>query len=267
MEAMVSSPRRGLVLGTVAVLLSACDSPGPTPSALSSSPSASKTVPPSPVASASCALPTEPNSLALVQDSNAQPPWVEVSVTVLLADPGFDFSRLQNASDDERAQLIAERMAQLAPGQDAIAAKLEAIGGQNIGRFWLSDSVSATVPAGRVAEVPCWPEVVAIEGDALACADTCTDFCLTSTLCTGTCAHLPADRLDLARGCAERGLSLECGSPLDSTNRLTCYVRVATGEVFAVRQPWLVELGHTTLRKCTRAEGGDAAPDTLPACP
>jgi hypothetical protein len=40
-----------------------------------------------------------------------------------------------------------------------------------------------------------------------------------------------------------------------------------TGEVFAERQPYLVEMGHTTLRKCTRAEGGDAAPDTLPACP
>jgi hypothetical protein len=214
---------------------------------------------------AACALPTDPNARPFVEQARSQPWWVEIPVTIILMDPGFDFGLLSTADDATRAELIRQRQAELAPFQDPIETRLRAIGARDISRAWLTNTVFGTVLAGDVADIPCWPNVTTVEsGLALSCFDSCADLCLTE--CRTTCSTLVGDRLDPERGCMTRGLRLGCTSP-NTTLVLTCYFRVATGEVVVVDDALLVEKGDTTVRRCTAAEGGSLAPASMPDCP
>jgi hypothetical protein len=222
----------------------------------------------------SCAPPTEPNSVKVVAAAMSQPPWVEISVILVLEDPGFDFSRLANADDNTRASIIAERQAQLAPQQDTIEARLRSVGSRSIGRLWLADEVFAFVPAAHVSEIPCWPGVKAIDPDAVGCFPEavvngiCLDPCLARATCDGACANLVGDAIDVARRCVRHGAPVACAQgAAGDDGPLTCYVRKDSGDVLAVYDPWLVETGHTQLRLCGRDEGGAAAPATLSDCP
>lgn len=221
-----------------------------------------------------CPFPSEPNTVQVVQSALSQPPWVEMTVSIMLQDPGFDFSRFQGADDATRAQLIMERMDQLAPIQDDIEARLLTIGARQIVRFWLSASISAVVPTGYVPRIPCWPSVVAIDPDAVACAPeevvngVCLDPCLGKTTCDGSCGVTSGDRLDIARQCFHKAEAVACTSAGSaSAGELTCYVRKDTGDILAVADAWLVDTGDTDVRKCTPSEGGSVSPVTWPACP
>jgi Galactose oxidase, central domain len=222
-------------------------------------------------ASTTCPLPTEANTLMQVQAAKAQPPWVEVGVTILFQDPGFDFSQLATASGDARAMLLAERQAELAPIESDLEERLLAIGARQIGLDPFTADVNAVVPAGRLPEIPCWPNVTAIDGGALLClASPCVDPCFACATCDGACAPLVADRLDLGRGCVEHGVPMACAGSYTveaGSDELTCYTRKDTDEVFVVRTPWLVDAGNTMFRKCSPAEGGATPPGSLPACP
>ncbi len=218
-----------------------------------------------------CPLPTEANTLMQVQAAEAQPPWVEVGVTILFRDPGFDFSQLATASGDARAMLLAQRQAELAPIENDLQGRLMAIGARQIGLDPFTADVSAVVPAGLLPEIPCWPNVTAIDGSELTCSTSpCVDPCFGCATCDGACAPLVADRLDLARGCVEHGVPMACAGSYTveaGSDELTCYTRKDTNEVFVVRTPWLVDAGDTMFRKCSRAEGGATPPSSLPACP
>jgi hypothetical protein len=223
--------------------------------------------------SVSCAPPTEPNSVNVVGAAASQPPWVEISLTLVLEDPGFDFSRLAGAGDAARAAIIAERQAELAPQQDEIEARLRALGARAIGRSWLSDDVSAFVPAEHVGEIPCWPGVRAIDPDAVGCVPEavvdgiCLDPCHARPTCDGACTSLVGDQIDLVHGCVRHGVPVACAQGAAGDDApLTCYVRKDSGEVLAVHDPWLVDTGHSQLRLCGRSEGGATPPAMLPDC-
>jgi hypothetical protein len=226
---------------------------------------------PGTTSSSTCPLPTEPNTLMQVQAAEAQPPWVEVGVTILFRDPGFDFSQLATAAGDARATLLAERQAELAPVESDLERRLLAIGARQIGLDPLTADVSAIVPAGRLPEIPCWPNVTAIDGAALTCsASPCVDPCFACATCDGVCTPLVGDRLDVARGCVEHGVPMACAGSYTNeagSDELTCYARIDTNEVFVVRTPWLVDAGNTMFRKCSASEGGATTPSSLPACP
>jgi hypothetical protein len=237
-----------------------------------------------------CPLPTEPNTLALVKAARQSPPWVEVNVSVLLQDPdppGWE-TPFQTASDAERPQLIAQRMQRLAPSQDALQARLEAIGARSISRLWLANEVSATVESGFVPEIPCWPGVIEVDGDAYAgyCtpqpyAPGVTGDCVFECPITAGGDSCPAGCVglvgaELLRGaggpptCQESGVLFVCGQPgsVDpvGSDELTCYVRKSDGAVFVVRVPFLDQQAFA-VRPCTAQEGGSVRPQELDACP
>ena len=223
---------------------------------------------------AACPASSESNTVRVVESAISQPPWVEMTVSIMLEDPVFDFTRFQGADDATRAQLIMERMDQLAPVQDDIEARLLTIGARQPVRFWLSASVAAVVPARHIPEIPCWPSVAALSPDGVACVPeeivngVCLDPCLVKTTCDNSCRVMTGDCLDIAHQCTHRSEPVACTSAgRTASGELTCYVRKGTGDIFAVADAWLVDTGDTELRKCTRSEGGSVSPVEWPACP
>ncbi|HEX4403377.1 MAG TPA: hypothetical protein VH560_01020 [Polyangia bacterium] len=262
-------------LGLCALLLLGCGGSALAPDAPNdartgpSSHDASDAAATSDKASAACPLPTEPNTLAVVESALAAPPWVEIEVSVAFPDPPFDWAAYGSSAGTARDQLMAQRVADLAPVGDALAARLRAIGGRELNQFWLIADVSAVVPAGGVPQIPCWPNVTTIDGDAPSSdGDPPNVSCFTGATCASTCAQLSGDRLDLAHGCAHHDVPVTCAQqPTSAGDQLSCYVDLATGQAFAVAAPWLVELGDAAVRKCTPAEGGSTSPGLLPECP
>lgn len=61
----------------------------------------------------------------------------------------------------------ADRAPELEPYQGPVAAKLAEWGAQGIERFWLTNSLAASVPAKHVAQVLCLANVRLLESDAL----------------------------------------------------------------------------------------------------
>jgi hypothetical protein len=218
-----------------------------------------------------CPLPTnEENGPAVVESAEAQPPWVEIDVTLLFSDPSFDWMAYGASEGAARDQLMAQRVADLAPIGDDLASRLRAIGGRDVIQFWAAAAVAAVVPARHVSEIPCWPNVVDITPDGLGSdGDPLATSCFASPTCSSTsCTQLSGDDVDLAHGCARHDAPVAC-SPLSATDGapLTCYVEIATDRIFSVTEPFLVEMGDTAVRKCTPTEGGTTAPAQLPECP
>jgi hypothetical protein len=227
----------------------------------SSSPSS-----PSTITNPSCPAPTEPNSRRLIDFAAVRPPWVEIEVALQVEEPGFDFTRFQNADSATRDRLIAERKAQLAPLYAPIRERLTAIDARKIqDDLWLTPTIFATVRAEHVAAIPCWPKVVAVTGNTILCTDTCMSACAVKSLAEcGTCTARVGQRLDAARRCIHAPSPVACGDA-STADVLTCYVR-EPGDMFVLRDATLIDRG-ANLRLCTREEADDLNPATLPACP
>ena len=208
----------------------------------------------------------DPNSQRVVDRAASSATWIEVTLALAIHDPGFDFSRFAETGAQTTA-LIEERKAQLAPLYEPIVARLTALEARDIETTWLTASLFATLHARDVRDVSCWPEIVSLAEDALACSETCTSPCATQPAeSCGACPSLRGDRIDRTRGCRVADVPVACG--VTSTRALlTCYVRESSGEVLTSGDPFLVERGTADLRPCTRAEGGEADPRTLPLCP
>jgi hypothetical protein len=80
-------------------------------------------------------------------------PGYALGVEMALVDPAYDFSQLD----------IEERKAQLAPSQERVSALVEQAGGMVQGRGWLANTLSLELPAERLDEAFCWPDVELIE--------------------------------------------------------------------------------------------------------
>lgn len=97
-------------------------------------------------------------SLALEIAADARPEaWVPLAIA--LQEPGFDHARLAAGDPDA----IRERKEQLDPIQKEIEARLSSIGAVETSRLWLTNTVTAQVPAERVPEILCWPGVIEFE--------------------------------------------------------------------------------------------------------
>jgi hypothetical protein len=94
-----------------------------------------------------------------VEASRLLAPSTPLRIVVALPDVGAEFGRLQSAPDLERAILISERQESIRAEQDAVEARLASRGATGITRFWIANSLAATVPAGYVAEIATWPEI------------------------------------------------------------------------------------------------------------
>jgi hypothetical protein len=95
----------------------------------------------------------------------AQPPEADFRVVVSLQEVAFDYSRLQSADAAARERIIAERQAALAPGQQALEARLRALGGRDILPFWLGNAMAVTVKARQVEQLARLPGVVEVNPD------------------------------------------------------------------------------------------------------
>ncbi len=94
--------------------------------------------------------------------ARALPPTQLMELGIELDEPHFEFKRLQDVDDATRDGLVAERRAQLGGSQDALEARVHAVGGEVLARMWLVNVVDVHLPAGRVPDVVLWPGVQAI---------------------------------------------------------------------------------------------------------
>ncbi len=85
-----------------------------------------------------------------------------IEIGVELDEITFDFDRIAKASDSEREDVVNQRRAQLTPSQDAIVARIAALGGEVLGRMWLANVLDVRVPASAVAKIARLPGVVAV---------------------------------------------------------------------------------------------------------
>lgn len=88
-----------------------------------------------------------------------------VIIGIELAEVEFDFSRMHDTSASSRQALVEERRSLLAPSQNTLAARINAIGGEVLDQMWLLNVVDVRVPAREVAAIAKWPGVVAISTD------------------------------------------------------------------------------------------------------
>ncbi|WP_181233136.1 S8 family serine peptidase [Enhygromyxa salina] len=79
---------------------------------------------------------------------------------VNLPEPGFDFTRLAVDDDDERrARALAERKAQLEPGQKLATKQIEGLGARVVGTYWVVNSIGVEARGDQVAEILALAEV------------------------------------------------------------------------------------------------------------
>lgn len=67
-------------------------------------------------------------------------------VIVVLDEPGFDFTRLQNATGDDRRALIDERIAQVATSQEAVTQHIHSLDGEVLSSRWLTNQLTVSIP-------------------------------------------------------------------------------------------------------------------------
>ena len=189
-----------------------------------------------------------------------------VQLSIGLVDPEFDFTRLQNAGSEENHQaIIDERIAQLAPTQDAIEERLLARGAVNVSRNWLVNVMDAELEARYVKEVPCWPTVVRVElGDAywevvdppwdssIVGTDACPRY---GEGCTAHCAEIRGTCLDAAHACLKLPEVVTCNRWENSFNESPgCSVRPDTGETCSYGSLVPTDPGYAGFIPCTDAE-------------
>lgn len=89
------------------------------------------------------------------------PPDRAVPVTIVLV--RIQTERTNGETTDE---YIARRKQLLAPYQAPIEQRLQEAGASDVSAYWITNAVSAKIPARRVPAVLCWPNVVEVEVDA-----------------------------------------------------------------------------------------------------
>jgi len=107
---------------------------------------------------------TEPGARDGALESDGGVIECSVEVVVLLnhtLDPFISTA----TNDEDLAVEVEQRMIAAATVTAPIATRLRAIGATNIVEFWLNPDVAAHVPAGAVATIKCWPEVMRVAAD------------------------------------------------------------------------------------------------------
>ena len=94
-------------------------------------------------------------------------PTEDVELLIVLEDIAFDFRRLATTKEYQKAALIADRVAALAPSQDDLESRVRALGGAVLTRHWLANSVIARLPSANVAQLVKLPEILEVYGPAL----------------------------------------------------------------------------------------------------
>lgn len=139
---------------------------------------------------------------------------------------------------------VEARRAELAPYQDPIVERGRQSGGDVVVQFWTDNSLAAKLPAGRVHEVFCWPNVTAVEvstpfwsvvappwDESSVGSAECP--LLEAGGCPEHCAEVWAARYDATRECA-RAEHVGCDrDPFrEATPDEKCRVRTATGDLY-----------------------------------
>jgi hypothetical protein len=107
--------------------------------------------------------PPPPSPTELVLDkARGLKPDEPMDIVIALEERPFDPDTLRVASDAARTALIAARQADLKGPQDALQARLQAIGARNVSPRWLVNHVAATVAARHVPALAGWPGVTAV---------------------------------------------------------------------------------------------------------
>lgn len=88
-------------------------------------------------------------------------------VIVVLDEPGFDFTRLENAAGDDRRALIDERKAQVAPIQEAVIEHALRLDGEVLSSGWLANQLTLSIPVQNLDALFEHTHVQQLCGDAL----------------------------------------------------------------------------------------------------
>jgi hypothetical protein len=212
---------------------------------------------------------TDAQTTDVVANADASPAWIEVSITMTL-----DTSSLVKP-DLSAPDGLKRWEATLAPLLDDVIRELIALPVRNILRLPISEAVVADVRADAVRHLPCLPHVKALSpGGGFTCSDICPrDACAEGNhvgdTCPAGCTPVVGTTVDAARGCATH-VTLACAlstASIDTTHGpLSCYVDETSGTWGAVNNSILSALGLSTIRPCTREEGGGSDPSTVRVC-
>jgi hypothetical protein len=153
----------------------------------------------------------------------------------------------------------ADRAAELEPYQAPVAAKLAEWGAEGIERFWLGNSIAASVPAKYVAQVLCLPNVRVLGVDApywdiveppWGPDEAGTLECpLMNGQCPEHCFDFYAAPWNEAAGCydndARERVACTTSQGLINDGGSSCVEKVASGETYALygyvlREPYLL---------------------------
>jgi hypothetical protein len=138
----------------------------------------------------------------------------------------------------------ASRSKQLEPYQAPIVAKLTEWGAQNIERFWLSNSIAASVPLKYVDDLLCLPNVVQVYTDAPYwevvekpwSADEAGKYeCpLQGERCPEHCFDFNGIPFDEAAGCYQGRERVGCAvtTPAITDGFASCFEQLATGKTY-----------------------------------
>lgn len=190
--------------------------------------------------SAECAAPflasgdTRADARYALELASAAPPATLLDVFIALIDLEYDVFDLN----------VEARRAELAPYQDPIVERVRQSGGDVVVQFWTDNSLAAKLPAYRVHEVFCWPNVTAVEvstpfwsvvappwDESSVGSAECP--LLEAGGCPEHCAEVWGARYDATRECAR---AEHVGCDRDPSREATpdekCRVRTATGDLY-----------------------------------
>jgi hypothetical protein len=176
---------------------------------------------------------------------------------IFLEDLPYDFAQLD----------VAERQAQLAPSQDPIVTRVEQAGGALISRFWLDNSLFVQLPAGRLAEAYCWPQVTGVEVStpfwhAVArpwdeSALGTSECPIENGACPRHCVAIEGQRFNAAAECLESSARLlTCSTATDAAFPANekCRGSAALGELYLLGGAAPLEPEYRNFRDCSEAE-------------
>lgn len=138
----------------------------------------------------------------------------------------------------------AAGLAQLEPYQGPIVAKLTEWGAQNIERFWLGNSIAASVPLTYIDDLLCLPNVVLVHTDTPYwevvgkpwSADEAGKYeCpLQGEQCPEHCFDFIGIPFDQAAGCYQGRERVGCAitTPAISDGAASCFEQLATGKTY-----------------------------------
>ncbi len=138
----------------------------------------------------------------------------------------------------------ADRALELAPYQGPLTAQLKKWGAENIERFWLTNSVAASVPAKHLAQVLCVPHVVRIESSAAywdiveppwgADEAGALECPLNGKQCPAHCFDFDGVPYDATIGCFRGRERVACSKhqSVISDGAVSCFQHVASGKPY-----------------------------------